>query len=110
MDKRTDLFLEHKAKNIFDYNKKAGSQSFLALPIIIIIIDELYGLYDIFTNELDSILLDSGRRGIFIIGFSKLELKQLNLGSTDFLWKKYINDQISVLFALPGTPDSQHEC
>lgn len=110
MDKRTDLFLEHKVKNIFDYNKKAGSQSFLALPIIIMIIDELYGLYNIFTNELDSILLDSGRRGIFIIGFSKLELKQLNLGSTDFLWKKYINDQISGLFALPNTPDSQHEC
>lgn len=98
MDKRTSLFLEHKVKNIFDYNKKASSEDFSTLPTIIIIIDELYGLYDIFTKELDTLLLDSGRRGIFIIGFSKLELKQLDLGSTEFLWKKYINNQISGMF------------
>ena len=109
MDKRTNLFLEHKVKNIFDYNKKSHSENFPTLPTIIIIIDELYGLYDIFTKELDTLLLDSGRRGIFIIGFSKLELKQLDLGSTEFLWKKYINNQISGLFTLLDVSDNQHE-
>ena len=109
MDKRTNLFLEHKVKNIFDYNKKARFETFPTLPTIIIIIDELYGLYDIFTKELDTLLLDSGKRGIFIIGFSKLELKQLDLGSTNFLWKKYINDQISDMFALLDASDNQHE-
>lgn len=103
MNTRTNLFLEHNEKNIFDYNKKAHLEKFDTLPIIIIIIDELYGLNDIFTDELDNILLDSGRRGIFIIGFSKLELKNIKLGSTGFLWKKYIGDQISGMFTPPAS-------
>lgn len=103
MQERTELFLAHHAKNIFEYNKKSKSGGYLRLPIFVIIIDELYGLNDIFTDTLNQILLDSGRRGVYIIGFSKMALKNLSLGTSKFLWKYYVNTEVSGLFSFEQT-------
>lgn len=99
MQERTELFLTHHSKNIFEYNKKAKSGGYLRLPIFTIIIDELYGLNDIFTDTLNQMLLDSGRRGFYVIGFSKMPLKNLSLGTSKFLWKYYVDTEISGLFS-----------
>lgn len=99
MGARTKLFLEHHVKNIFDYNEGAKLDSYPYLPIFVVIIDELYGLDNILTDNLNQILLDSGRRGLFVIGFSRMNLKNLSLGSSKFLWQHYIDSQVSGMFS-----------
>ena len=96
---RTKLFLDHHAKSIFEYNKNSESEGYPYLPIYIIIIDELYGLENIYSDNLKQVLLDSGRRGFFIIGFSRVNLKSLSLGSSKFLWQHYIDNQVSGMFS-----------
>ena len=100
MKARTKLFLEHHVKNIFEYNEISKSEGYSYLPIYIIIIDELYGFGNICSDNLEQILLDSGRRGFFVIGFSRMNLKNLSLGSSKFLLKHYIDTQVSGMFSL----------
>ena len=99
MKARTKLFLEHHAKNIFEYNEISKSEDYSYLPIYIIIIDELYGFGNICSDNLEQVLLDSGRRGFFVIGFSRMNLKNLSLGSSKFLWQHYIDSQVSGMFS-----------
>lgn len=78
MQGRIEKFLPLYARDIFSYNSKADMDS--QLPVLVIIVSELFGLNTEFFQHFTELLLNSARMGIYFIGFSKMECKSLSLG------------------------------
>ena len=92
MQARTEAFLSVFARNIVSYNSKKEISH--PLPVIVIIVNELYGLDITQLPHLNHFLLNSQRMGIFLIGFSKLGFKDLSFGTTRELWKIETGEQL----------------
>lgn len=78
MQERIKMFLPLYARDIFSYNSKADMDS--RLPVLVIVVSELFGLSTEFFQHFTELLLNSARMGIYFIGFSKMECKSLSLG------------------------------
>ena len=78
MQDRIKIFLPLYARDIFSYNIKVDADS--RLPVIVIIISEMFGMDVENSSRFTELLLNSTRMGICFIGFSKMECKSLNLG------------------------------
>ena len=79
MNRRYDLFLEKRVKNVDSYNDKIDDEN--KLPYILIVINELFEMLK-FENTKDivsELLLNCKRVGIIIIGFSKFNKKNIQL-------------------------------
>lgn len=79
MNRRYDLFLEKKVKNVDSYNDTIDIEN--KLPYILIVINELFEMLK-FENTKDivsELLLNCKRAGIIIIGFSKFNKKNIQL-------------------------------
>ena len=79
MNRRYDLFLENRVKNIESYNDSVDNDS--KIPYIVVVINELFEMLK-FENTRDIIselLLNCKRAGIIIIGFSKFNKKNIQL-------------------------------
>ncbi len=79
MNRRYDLFLEKRVKNIDSYNENIDSD--YQMPYIIVVISEIFEMLK-FENTRDIIselLLNCKRAGIIIIGFSKFNKKNIQL-------------------------------
>ncbi|MEW5805421.1 MAG: DNA translocase FtsK [Patescibacteria group bacterium] len=57
MERRYDLLLEEKARDILSYNQKIGKNKEKALPYILIFIDELADLMSVYGKELEAIII-----------------------------------------------------
>ena len=75
---RTTLFLKQNARNIDIYNQYSSKK----LSKIVYIVDEIFYLQNSFekSDSLISLLLNCNRMGIYILFFSKFNLKNLSLG------------------------------
>ena len=79
MDRRYDLFLKKRVKNIDSYNNSVSDDD--KLPYIIVVINELFEMLK-FENTKDIIselLLNCKKSGIIVIGFSKFNKKNIQL-------------------------------
>lgn len=91
MNRRYDLFLEKRVKNIDSYNDNVEDD--YKLPYIIIVINELFEMLK-FENTRDIIselLLNCKRAGIIVIGFSKFNKKNIQLMMLEDLFEIHNN-------------------
>lgn len=91
MNRRYDLFLEKRVKNIDSYND--NMEDGYKLPYIIIVINELFEMLK-FENTRDIIselLLNCKRAGIIVIGFSKFNKKNIQLMMLEDLFEIHNN-------------------
>lgn len=87
MKYRTTLLLEHKARNIDIYNQYADKK----LNKLVYIIDEIFYLQNNSKKfeSLIPLLLNCNRMGLYVIFFSKFDLKNLDLGKVKDLITVY---------------------
>lgn len=91
MNRRYDLFLEKRVKNIDSYNDNVEDD--YKLPYIVIVINELFEMLK-FENTRDIIselLLNCKRAGIIVIGFSKFNKKNIQLMILEDLFEVHNN-------------------
>ena len=101
MKGRTTLLLEQKVKNIDAFNKCTNEK----MPKIVCIIDEIFFLKNAF-HSLDlliPLLLNCNRMGLYIIFFSKFDLKNLSLGKIKDLVAFY-HEELPLEFKLLQQP------
>lgn len=101
MKGRTTLLLEQKVKNMDAFNKYANKK----MPKIVCIIDEIFFLKNDF-HSLDlliPLLLNCNRMGLYIIFFSKFDLKNLSLGKIKDLVAFY-HEELPLEFKLLQQP------
>lgn len=87
MKYRTTLLLEHRARNIDIYNQYADKK----LNKLVYIIDEIFYLQNNSKKfeSLIPLLLNCNRMGLYVIFFSKFDLKNLDLGKVKDLITVY---------------------
>ena len=79
MNKRYDLFLKQRVKNIESYNESVDDK--YKLPYIVVVINEVFEMlkFEDTKDIISEILLNCKRAGIIIIGFSKFNKKNIQL-------------------------------
>ena len=79
MDKRYELFLKQRVKNIESYNESVDDKS--KIPYIVVIINEVFEMlkFEDTKDIISELLLNCKRAGIIIIGFSKFNKKNIQL-------------------------------
>lgn len=79
MDKRYDLFLKQRVKNIESYNESVNDK--YKIPYIVVVINEVFEMlkFEDTKDIISEILLNCKRAGIIIIGFSKFNKKNIQL-------------------------------
>ena len=79
MDKRYELFLKQRVKNIESYNENVDDK--FKIPYIVVVINEVFEMlkFEDTKDIISEILLNCKRAGIIIIGFSKFNKKNIQL-------------------------------
>ena len=106
MQGRIEKFLPLYARDIFSYNTKVATNS--RLPIVTIIVGEIFGLNTESFSHFTELLLNSMRMGICFIGFSKMEYKSLSLGVNQKLFEtKSVSQFLDILMDV-HSPDKKY--